>query len=47
MQSMTDDQIRGSDGVRNIMQFIDDYAPYPKISDHEDFERAAHGHERL
>ena len=46
-EAKTDDQIRGSDGVRNILQFFDDHcAPYQKISDHEDFERAVNGYER-
>ena len=32
--------------MRNIIQFLDShYAPYEKISDHEDFERAVCGYE--
>ena len=46
-EAVTDDQIRGSDGVRNMMQLFDDHhAPYQKIPDHEDFERADYRYER-
>ena len=46
-EAETDEQIRGFDGVRNIMQLFDDHcAPVQKISDHEDFERAVSGYER-
>ena len=45
-EAMTDEHIRGSDGVRNITQFLDShYAPYQKISDREDFERGVYGYE--
>ena len=46
-EAMTDDQIRGSDGVRNGVRIFDDHhAQCQKISDHEDFERELYGYER-
>ena len=46
-EAMVDDQIQGSDGVRNIVQFFDDHhAPYQTIIDHEDFQCAVHAYER-
>ena len=47
VEAMTDDQIRGSDGVKNMIKFFDDHhAPHQKISDHEYFEHAVYGYER-
>ena len=46
-EAMTDDQIRGTEGVRNMFKFFDDHPePYQQISGHENFERAVYGNER-
>ena len=46
-EAAADDQIRGSDDLRNVFKFFDDHnEPYQRISDREDFEHAVHGYER-
>ena len=44
VDAVTHDQIRGSDGARNVKQFPT--SRRARISDHEDFERAVYGSER-